>query len=82
MITAEEAHKKAKQNLVDLSVIESKINNAIEDRKFEIELTFQGDNLDKIYEILSDYFTSLGYKVLKSYSSYECIGIKINWDLE
>ena len=58
MITAEEAHKKAKQNLVDLSVIENKINNAIEDRKFEIKLTFQGDNLDKIYKILSDHFTS------------------------
>lgn len=82
MITAEEAHKKAKQNLVDLSVIESKINNAIEDRKFEIELVFQGDNLDKIYKILSDHFTSLGYKVLESYSSYDCIGIKINWNLE
>ena len=82
MIKAEEAYKKVMQSLVDLSDIENKINNAIEDRKFEIKLTFQGDNLDKIYEILSDHFTSLGYKVLKSYSSYECIGIKINWNLE
>ena len=81
MIKAEEAHKKAKQNLVNLSEIENKINNAIEDRKFEIKLTFQGDNLDKIYKILSDHFTPLGYKVLENYSSYECIGIKINWDL-
>ena len=82
MITAEEAYKKVMQSLVDLSDIESKINNAIEDRKFEIELVFQGDNLDKIYKILSDHFTPLGYKVLESYSSYECVGIKINWDLE
>ena len=81
MIKAEEAHKKAKQNLVNLSEIENKINNAIEDRKFEIKLTFQGDNLDKIYKILSDHFTPLGYKVLESYSSYEFVGIKINWDL-
>ena len=82
MITAKEAHKKAKQNLVNLSEIENKINNAIEDRKFEIELVFQGNNLNKIYKILSDYFIPLGYEVLKSYSSYDCIGIKINWNLE
>jgi hypothetical protein len=78
MITAEEAYKKVMKNLVDLSDIESKINDAIKNKKFEIDLDFRGDNLDKIYKIIFDHFTPLGYKVSESYS----IRINISWDLE
>ena len=45
MITAEEAYKKVKQNLVILSDIEDRINNAIENNKFEIKLYFQINNV-------------------------------------
>lgn len=82
MITAEKAYEKVKQNLVNLSNIESKINKAIENKKFEIKLDFQGDNLDKIYIILYNHFTPLGYFVSKYYSHYDYIGIKINWDIK
>lgn len=78
MIKAEEAYKKVMQSLVNLSDIESKINDAIKNKYFEIELDFRGNNLDKIYKIIFDYFTPLGYKISKSYS----IRIKISWDLE
>lgn len=82
MITAEEAYKKVKQNLVILSDIEDRINNAIENNKFEIKLYFQIDNDSKIYKILFDHFTPLGYKVSKYYVSHQSMAIKINWDLE
>lgn len=83
MITAEEAYKKVKQNLVILSDIEDRINNAIENNKFEIKLYFQiNNNNSKIYKILLDYFTPLGYKVSKYYVSHQSMAIKISWDLE
>lgn len=82
MITAEKAYEKVKQNLVNLSDIESKINKAIENKKFEIKLDFQGENLFKIHKILYDYFSPLGYFVSKCYSHDNCIGIKISWDIK
>ena len=83
MIKAEEAYKKVMQSLVNLSNIENEINKAIENKKFEIILNLQGNsNRDKIYKILSDYFTPLGYAVFEYYFSYQYIGIKISWDLE
>ena len=78
MIKAEEAYKKVMQSLVDLSDIENKINNAIKNKYFEIDLDFRGNNLDKIYKIIYDHFTPLGYKISKSYS----IRINISWDLK
>ena len=81
MITAEKAYEKVKQNLVNLSDIESKINKAIENKKFEIILKFQGENLSKIYIILYNHFSPLGYEVSEYCSHSGYIGIKINWDL-
>jgi hypothetical protein len=78
MIKAEEAYKKVMKSLVDLSDIESKINNAIENKKFEIDLDFRGCNFDKIYKIIVDHFTPLGYKISRAYS----IRNNISWDLE
>ena len=77
MITAEKAYKKIMQSLINFSDIESKINNAIENKKFNIIINFQEDNIDKIYRVLYYYFTALGYGV----SKYGYIGIKISWDL-
>lgn len=84
MITAKEACKKVMQSLVNLSDIESKINKVIENKKFEITLKFQGENLSKIYIILYNHFSPLGYFVSKYYSQYDSrdsIRIKISWDL-
>ena len=82
MITAKEAYKKVMQSLVNLSDIESKINDAIENKKFKIILNFQeSNNRDKIYKILYYYFTALGYEVSEYCSHSGYIGIKINWDL-
>ena len=83
MITAKEAYKKVMQSLVNLSDIESKINDAIENKKFKIILNFQeSNNRDKIYKILYYYFTALGYEVSEYYTPYKgYIGIKISWDL-
>lgn len=85
MIKAEEAYKKVMQSLVNLSDIESKINNAIKNKRFEITLGFQeteSNKKNKIYKILYYYFTALGYEVSEYCSHSGYIGIKISWDLK
>lgn len=82
MIKAEEAYKKVMKSLVNFSDIESKINDAIENKRFKIILNFQeSNNKDKIYKILYYYFTALGYEVSEYYTFHEYVGIKISWDL-
>lgn len=82
MITAERAYEKVKQSLINLSEIESKINKAIENKKFEITLHYQRENSDKIYKFLSEYFSPFGYSVSKNDLHSDCIVIKISWDIK